>query len=125
MDLAEFVKKTVVQVAYGVRQAQAEVRPLGMDANTDDILVVKFDVVVTVGDGQNSEIGNKIKVVSVGDSEPAGSAQRNCSPAQRISFQVPISLAVDDPIKKKIQEQQAKNQAAIDQRIERFTSPFS
>lgn len=125
MNLAEFVKETLVQVARGVRQAQGEVGTLGISANSDDTFVVKFDVVVAVSDGQNAEVGNNIKVVSVGDSESGSSAQLSNSPVHRISFQVPFSLSVDDPVKRKIQEQQAKNQAAIDQRIERFTSPFS
>ncbi len=118
MDLTEFVKETVAQVARGVRQAQSEVRTLGISANTDDTFVVKFDVVVAVSDGTNAEVANKVKVVSVGGSESGSSAHR-------ISFQVPFSLSVDDPIKKKTDDQQAKTQAALDQRIERFTSPFS
>lgn len=118
MDLAEFVKKTLVQVVYGVSRAQAELRTLGMSANTDDALVIKFDVAVSVGDEQTAEVGNTVKVVSVKDGESVTSAHR-------ITFQVPFTLSVEDPVKKKIQEQQAKNQAAIDERIEHFTSPFS
>lgn len=118
MDLAEFVKKTLVQVAYGVRQAQAQARTLDLSANSDDSLVVKFDVAVTVSGEQNTESGNNINVVSVAGGESVTSAHR-------ITFQVPFGLSAEDPVKKKIQDQQAKNQAVMDQRIERFTSPFS
>lgn len=125
MDLTEFVKETVVQVARGVRLAQGEVRTLGTRASSDDTFMVKFDVIVAVSNSHIADEGNRIKVVSEAGSEQNRSAQRSNLPVHRISFQVPFSLSVDDPVKRKIQEQQAKNQAAIDQRIERFTSPFS
>lgn len=120
MDLAEFVRKTLVQVARGVKQAHAEVQTLGVSPNSDHDFMVTLEVVVAVSDGPDAE-GNNIKVVSVDDS----SVELLSSAAHRISLQVPFALSVDDPIKKKMQIQQAKTQAALDQRIERFTSPFS
>lgn len=124
MDLAAFVKEALVQVARGINEAQAEVRSL---VNTDceqNNLTICFDVAVTV-DAANIESGHRLNVLQVAKSEGQSSVDQAPALSHRISFQVPIAPFVADPSKRAIQEQQAKNQAIIDQSIERFTSPFS
>lgn len=117
MDLSEFVKEAVVQVARAVHQVQGSVGTMAVNTKSDEPLMVNFDVVVAVNDDPNAAVGDKLKVMSAANSDPDNLAHR-------ISFQIPIDLTVATAVNNKINDQHAKNQAALDRRIERFTSPF-
>ena len=84
MDLKDFVKESLVQIASGVKEAQEAVRDVGgyvspairlLPKNTDEshmmhlpdgrnIFLVDFDVAVTVSESEGAEAGAKLKVAS-------------------------------------------------------------
>ncbi|WP_372183936.1 hypothetical protein [Xanthomonas axonopodis] len=84
MDLKEFVRETLVQIAAGVRDAQTDVRTLGGIVNpatqnpstsgnsyfssVDDlhhVFLVDFDVAVTVAENAGTSAQSKLNVATI------------------------------------------------------------
>ncbi|MBJ7575469.1 hypothetical protein [Luteimonas sp. MC1828] len=111
MDLKDFVSQTLVQIATGVKDAQAQVKDLGGTVNPslnsghelagklgflytrDSSMapVVQFDVALTVAEGSGTKggIGVFAGAVNLGSS---GQSQSEQSSVSRVKFAVPLTL---------------------------------
>ena len=111
MDLKDFVSETLVQIATGVKDAQAKVKELGGTVNPslncghevasklgflytrDSAMapVVQFDVALTVteGTGTKGGIGVFAGAVNLGSSGQSNNEQSSVS---HVKFSVPLTL---------------------------------
>src|ERR1700687_5749624 len=111
MDLREFVKETLAEIASGVKDAQdqsqesgAGVNPAGIavDASPDGYLgqlpsgetvfVIDFDVAVTVSDSAQGGAGAKVQVLEMLSANVGGSLGASSQSTSRIKFKVPLAL---------------------------------
>lgn len=110
MQLDEFVKNSLVQIAKGVSDAGKKVFELGGSVNPQDNAIVggskvpidvqpsniDFDVAVIVTDSGSSEAGGQLKIASLvsfgGKMENAESYQQT----SRIKFSIPMRLPKDN-----------------------------
>lgn len=128
MELKEFVKETLSQVAAGIEAAQTEVRDcggfvnpahrvnpvnsseahFGVLTNGQNIFLVDFDVSVTVVEESGKSANAKLQVASL--LNVGGGAESNTSNAatNRISFKVPLGLPVDVVSEEQLKEQDEK-----------------
>lgn len=116
MELKDLIKKTLIQVACGVDSAQDEMGVLGASVGGNYPLVIKFDVVVTTDD--------QMKVVTSLTDESMTSDVVPPVGVHRIAVEVPFTLPDHHSAGGKKEALQDKKQSLIEQRIERFTSPF-
>ena len=121
MDLREFVKEALVQVASGVRDAQEPVRiqggfvspsvvsgasgrsestHFGTLSSGQQVLLVEFDVAVTATDSVEGGAGAKLAVASLFSLEAGGKGRTGSETTSRIKFKVPLALPVDMESKK-------------------------
>jgi|GEM_PF-1810465 len=114
MELKELIKKTLIQVACGVDAAKVEMGAMGSSVDDARPLVVRFDVLVTNDD--------EMKVVASRDNEVVASNVALPEGVHRIAVEVPFTLPVHHSVGK--DSLKDKKQSLIEQRIERFTSPF-
>lgn len=110
MDLKEFVSQTLMQIAAGVKNAQADVTSLGGEINPHIntsiaelgkqgflwaggrlAQVVQFDVALTVAEGAGTKggIGVFVGAVSLGS---AGESKSENTSVSRVKFSVPLVL---------------------------------
>lgn len=103
MDLKDFVRDTLLQLAEGVREAQTQaeerkwttlIAPARSATGRiqQPVEMVKFDVAVTVSDTDQKSGKAGIRVFSFG--EIGGSAEREASRSEvhRIKFEIPIEF---------------------------------
>lgn len=99
MELSEFVRDSLVQIASGVRSAVDEVAELGGsvnpsaykaagDAGENGVSRIEFDVQLTIG--SSGSAGAKVKVFSA--FEVSAGTQIESALAHRIRFSVPLRL---------------------------------
>lgn len=114
MQLDDFVKATLVQIARGVHDAQQSVRDLGGIVNPatlgtsptsgayfatvndmHHVFLVDFDVAIEVSEstGTNAEAG--LSVASFAKLGAGGKSAKSNSTSNRISFKVPLALPLD------------------------------
>jgi len=125
MELKEYIKETLSQIAAGVEAAQTEVRDCGgfvnpayrvSAKNSDEshfgglsngqnIFLVDFDVSVTVVEEAGGEASAKLQVASL--FKVGGGVEQNTSNSStnRISFKVPLGLPVDAVSEEQLKEQ--------------------
>lgn len=134
MDLDEFVKQTLVHISRGVRESQEEIRGMGGYANPamyaagsaaasethfgdvdngHNVLLVDFDVAVSVSDAAEGGGSAKISVVKMFSAEGGGKLTSVNESTSRIQFKVPLALPVDEITKQKLDDQRARDDAAI------------
>ncbi len=128
MELKEFVKEALSQIAAGIEAAQTEVRDcggfvnpahrvnpnnsseshFGVLSNGQNIFLVDFDVSVTVVEESGGEAKAKLQVASL--LKVGGGVEKNTSNSatNRISFKVPLGLPVDAVSEKQLKEQDEK-----------------
>lgn len=145
MELSEFVKQSLTQIVQGVKESQDAIRKQGGYANPavftsapgkesathfgsvsdgQNVLLVDFDVAVTVTDTVEGGIGGKLSVASLFKVE-AGSKGSSASEAtSRIKFKVPLALPVDPITKKKLDNDVEAQQRAIAEINERASSGY-
>lgn len=116
MELNELIKKTMIQVVSGVDSAQAEMGTLGASVGVGQPLVIRFDVMVTSDD--------EMRVVTATANEVMKTDVDPLAGVHRIAVEVPFSLPVHRGVNGEKDALQDKKQSLIEQRIERFTSPF-
>ena len=131
MQLDEFIKTTLVQIARGVHDAQQSVRDLGGIVNPatlgtsqisgayfatvndmHHVFLVDFDVAVEVSEstGTNAEAG--LSVASFAKLGAGGKSATSNSTSNRIAFKVPLALPIDQTsqtqLKSKIEQENTK-----------------
>jgi len=134
MELKEFVKKTLTQIAAGVEESLESVRDSGgyvnpatrtntkISNNThfasmpngSNVFLIDFDVAITVDDKAGTGAEAKLKVASFLSLGVGGDSENKSSSTNRISFQVPLALPVDpiseNELKSRDAEQKRKSQ---------------
>lgn len=134
MELSEFVKQSLTQIVSGVKSAQEEIRTQGGYANPavfasspgnastthfgsvedgQNVLLVDFDVAVTVTDTIEGGVGGKLSVASFFKVEAGGKGSTASEATSRIQFKVPLALPVDPVTKKKLDADIAAQDRAI------------
>lgn len=131
MDLKDFVKETLSQIAAGVNESIPQVREAGglvnpavrTNTKTTDpshfanlgtgrsIFLVDFDVAVTVEEDSATNAEAKISVATLLSLKTSGESGNRSSFTNRIGFKVPLALPVDP-----ISEEQLKTKEADDSR---------
>ncbi|HHQ4804945.1 hypothetical protein ACET6X_13435 [Aeromonas veronii] len=104
MQLDEFVKTTLVQIAKGVKAAQEEVEELGGAVNPVEASIygprsvkpikekVEFDVALIVQDTSSSEVGGKLSVASVFGMSGKHSGTDSYQQTSRVKFNIYVDL---------------------------------
>ncbi|NQY89513.1 MAG: hypothetical protein HRT51_17560 [Colwellia sp.] len=140
MELKDFVKEALVQIASGVEESIAAVRESGgyvnpavkIDISKSDgshfsslgngqnVFLIDFDVAVTVEEETGTNAEEKLKVASLLSLGAGGKSANKASATNRIHFKVPLGLPVDpvtsEELKNREQERTRKTREAI-QRI--------
>ena len=129
MDLKEFVKETLTQIAQGVSESQAQVYQLGgavnpamrgviaKDAYFGDmhdgqhVFLVDFDVAITATEETRANAKAKLKVATLLSLGGGGGTNESQASTSRIRFKVPLALPVDPEAKKQLHEREAKETA--------------
>ena len=125
MELQEFIRETLSQIAAGIEAAQTEVRDCGGFVNPahrvspkgsneshfgvldtgQNIFLVDFDVAVTVIEESGAEAGAKLKVASMLSLGAGAETSNSSSATNKISFKVPLALPVDSVTEEQLKEQ--------------------
>ncbi|MFQ2448176.1 hypothetical protein ACK31P_06505 [Aeromonas caviae] len=102
MQLDEFVKTSIVQIAKGVKDAQDEVEALGGAVNPTQYTMggrtkpdkekIEFDVALVVQDSTSSEVGGKLSVVSMFGMSGKHSGSDSYQQTSRVKFNVHVDL---------------------------------
>lgn len=133
MELSEFVNQSLTQIVKGVKESQDEIRAQGGYANSaiftsasgkesathfgsvsdgQNVLLVDFDVAITVSDASEGGIGGKLSVASLFKLEAGSKGTAASESTSRIRFKVPLALPVDLITKQKLDDDiAAKNRA--------------
>lgn len=115
MDLKEFIKESIVQIAQGIEEANKEleespamVNPMHVVANSDSaqayartkkpshdnpgiriVEKVEFDVAVVAETGEGGKVGAKLSIASIGIGAQGETKSMNKSES-RIKFSIPM-----------------------------------
>ncbi|CAD7344985.1 hypothetical protein X12_001115 [Xanthomonas arboricola] len=110
MELKDFIKLTLVQIAEGVKEAQEEAKKIGGNVNPYTHFVtqgmgthlsrgetqqVKFDVAITASESTASKegIGVVVAAIALGKRNEVSDQSMSVS---RVSFEVPLALPDGD-----------------------------
>lgn len=124
MELKEFIKETLVQIAEGVEAAQTEVRDcggfvnpahrndpknifethFGVLGNGQNIFLVDFDISVTVIEETGADAKAKLQVASFFKVGAGIESSSSNSATNRVSFKVPLGLPVDAVSEEKLKQ---------------------
>jgi hypothetical protein len=127
MDLKDFVKESLVQIASGVKESQEAVRDAGgyvcpairiASEKTDNsqitflpdgrnIFLVDFDIAVTVSESTNTDAGARLKVASFGDIGGGVVGSTGSAATNRVTFKVPVVLPADEQSLEELQGRDA------------------
>ncbi|WP_397384350.1 hypothetical protein [Prosthecobacter sp.] len=116
MNLQQFIKETLVQIAHGINEADEAVAGIGAAVNPRDVVFdgkddrpygyyaedkkgqfrravqsINFDVVVTVAEGTETKGGIGIHVGAIGLGS-AGKSEKGQTSESRIKFSVPLLI---------------------------------
>ncbi len=115
MELKEFIRETLAQIAAGVEASQIEVRDAGGYVNPayraekqehdkshfgsltsgQNIFLVDFDVTVTVIEATETEGKAKLNVAGILNLGTGGQSNASSTAINRINFKVPLAMPVD------------------------------
>lgn len=132
MDLKEFVRETLVQIATGVKDAQGDVRALGGIVNPatqnpsksgnsyfssiDDlhhVFLVDFDVAVTVAESAGTNAQAKLNVATILSLGIGGQSANSSAATSRLNFKVPLALPLDEPSHTKLSREIAADRERV------------
>ncbi|MBH1496977.1 hypothetical protein JY423_13905 [Stenotrophomonas maltophilia] len=132
MDLKEFVRETLVQIATGVKDAQIDVRALGGIVNpatqnplkvgnsyfssVDDlhhVFLVDFDVAVSVAENTGTSAQAKLNVATILSLGAGGQSANSSAATNRLTFKVPLALPLDEPSHTKLLGEIAADRARV------------
>ena len=141
MELSEFVSQSLTQIVKGVKTSQDEIRKQGGFANPavftsahgqasathfgtiengQNLLLVDFDVAVTVTDATEGGVGGKLSVASFFKFEAGGKANSINESTSRIKFKVPLALPVDIQTKQILDRQISAQQHQVNNSYDSF-----
>lgn len=128
MDLSDFIKETLCQLAKGIKDSQDAVRELGgisspafytehkadtstligLTSDHRQVYFIDFDVSVTVSQEKTGDYGGKLKVgiVSV-NGERGDSASSNAT--NKIMFRIPFSPPLDETTLREKRDKEEKD----------------
>ena len=142
MELKEFIRETLSQIAAGVEAAQTEVRDAGGFVNPahrvgkqeqdksyfgafpsgQNIFLVDFDVTVSVIEATETEGKAKLSIAGFVDLGTGGQSNASSTATNRISFKVPLAMPVDaisaedlNKLDEAVSERRRKQYEAIEQ----------
>lgn len=134
MELSEFVKQSLTQIVSGVKASQEEISNQGGYVNPavfasfpgnastthfgsvgdgQNVLLVDFDVAVTVTDTIEGGVGGKLSVASFFKVEAGGKGSTASEATSRIQFKVPLALPVDPITKQQLDTRIAAQDRAV------------
>lgn len=134
MELGEFVQQSLTQIVSGVKASQDDVRSqggyinpaifasspgnvgithFGSVGNGQNVLLVDFDVAVTVTDTIEGGVGGKLSVAAFFKVEAGGKGSTASEATSRIRFKVPLALPVDLVSKQKLDDDIAARDRAV------------
>lgn len=133
MELKDFVRETLAQIAASVEAAQTEVRDadgfvnpahrsgkqeqdkshFGSLASGQNIFLVDFDVTVTVIEATETEGKAKLNVAGLLNMGTGGQSNASSTATNRICFKVPLAMPVDAV---SLEELQRQDQALAERR---------
>jgi len=134
MELSEFVKQSLTQIVGGVKASQDDIRSQGGFVNPavfasspgnegathfgsvgdgQNVLLVDFDVAVTITDTIEGGVGGKLSVASFFKVEAGGKGSTASEAISRIRFKVPLALPVDPITKQKLDADIAAQNRAV------------
>jgi len=135
MELREFIKETLVQIAQGVADAQVPAGEAGgyvspaMGTSTRSesyfgtvigghpVFLIDFDVAVTASAGTAEA---KVQVVSLLKLRAGGKSTQSQEQTSRVKFQVPMMLPIEQTTKEELEKRiQANKEAAERYRAQR------
>jgi hypothetical protein len=139
MELKDFVKESLTQIAQGINESIEEVRESGgyvnpasrVDTkNTDsshfsalgegrNVFLVDFDIAVSVEEKEGTKAEAKLKVASILSLGAGGNSDHKSSATNRISFKVPLALPVDPISANELVEREKKRKQESDAAIAR------
>lgn len=125
LELKDFIRETLAQIAAGVEAAQTEVRDAGGFVNPahrvwkqdqdkshfgslvsgQNIFLVDFDVTVTVVEATETDGKAKLNVAGLLSLGTGGQSNASSSATNRISFKVPIAMPVDEVSAEELKKQ--------------------
>ena len=139
MELKDFVRESLKQIVEGVSEAQEPIRRLGGYVNPtvrpkgtneahfgeflpsgQQVLLVDFDVAVTINEQTGTHAQAKLQVasfLSLGAGGNSGDAQQT---TQRMKFKVPLALPLDSEATRQTQELRSQEDS---QRVDFPTHP--
>jgi hypothetical protein len=133
MDLKDFVKESIVQIATGVKESQEAVREVGGytcpavrlrprgDSHLThlpdgrNIFLVDFDVALTVSESTDADVGAKLKVASIVDIGGGVGTTTGTTATSRVTFQVPLALPADEESLGDLKDRDEKRRAKIEE----------
>lgn len=135
MDLGEFVKETLVQIAQGVAAAQGAARDAGgvvspaMAAQRPSdtyfgtivgnlpVFLIEFDVAVTATKGKGTNAEARVEIAPILKLGAGGRSSQAEEHTSRVKFRVPIALPIDatslEERDKAVREARARAKAQI------------
>lgn len=133
MELKEFIRETLAQIAAGVEASQTEVRDAGGFVNPahrtgkqehdkshfgsltsgQNIFLVDFDVSVTVLEATETKGKAKLNVAGLLNLGTGGQSNASSTATNRITFKVPLAMPVDAV---SLEELQKQDQALAERR---------
>jgi hypothetical protein len=96
MDLKEFVKETLTQIADGLKESNEYIKENQNGFIHKDYMNVKFDVAVTTSEEDKTGLGGKLSVanlISFGGKEENTNQNTNFS---RVQFNVNVFFSIGD-----------------------------
>lgn len=128
MELKEFIKETLIQIAEGIEAAQTEVRDcggfvnpahrsdpknsvenhFGVLSNGQNIFLVDFDISVTVVEETGADAKAKLQVASFFKVGVGVESNTSNSATNRVSFKVPLGLPVDAVSEEQLKQKDAE-----------------
>lgn len=139
MELKDFVRETLTQIAQGIQESLEPVREAGGYSNpairtqpktTDsshfasmgagrNVFLVDFDVAVSVSEEAGSNAEAKLKVASFLSLGAGGDSSKQSSATNRISFKVPLALPVDPITEEELKSREAEAAKKSRERLQR------
>ncbi len=134
MELNEFIRLSLTEIVKGVKESQDTIRGQGGFSNPavfssasgqasathfgsvsdgQNVLLVDFDVALTVTDTSEAGASGKLSVASLFKIEGGGTTSSINETTSRIQFKVPLALPVDPETKTKLDREVAETNHAI------------
>jgi hypothetical protein len=142
MDLKDFVKESLVQIASGVKESQEIVRDMGGYVNPAirilpksdshfthlqdgrNVFLVSFEVALTVSESTDASVGAKLKVASIVDIGGGTEGKAGSTSTSRITFDVPLALPADEKTLNELKERDEKRRKPMGEANKSIPSKF-